>query len=227
MGPVLYLTSCHQPVPKEVSHTPHREHRSRGDHGHRRSRQPIEAQSPNSQLVLAPSPAVVRASRRVTGQESRGGSREHISVQPLAPASRRASQRVDQRDRTTTGARESALVTPHPYANADTQAGYRTTAYGRSSPVQQPNGNQYTNGHSSSPVMPPTSDYQYGSHPPQSRQSGFDTRDHGTTRSGSQAVNGNKGMYMYENQGMSRGIDQDEHGDGRKRGFLAALCCRA
>lgn len=39
-------------------------------------------------------------------------------------------------------------------------------------------------------------------------------------------MNGNKGIYMSENQPRSRGIDPDEHGDGKKRGFFSVLCCR-
>lgn len=228
-----------QPVPKEQPHVP-REHRTRDrdrDHGHRRSRQPLESGPPASPLVLAPSPAHVRQSRRTTANDaSRGGSREHVSVQPLAPASRRASQHRVERDRSERvdrdrerEQRESAHVSaPHPYANANTQPGYRTTAYGRSSPVQQQqqqaNGSDYANGNGSSPVMPPTSNYQYGAQPSASRQSGFDT--HTPTNGSRPQANGNKGMYMYENQQMPRGVDQDEHGDGKKKGFFAALCCR-
>ncbi|KAI0806004.1 kinase-like protein [Irpex lacteus] len=204
-----------QHVPRE-----HRRDRGDRDHGHRRSRQPLE---PNSPLVVQPSPARVRTSRHDTA--ARGASREHVSVQPLAPTSRRASQqridRVAERDQ-----RESALVTgnssPHPYAVSNTQNGYRNTQYERTSALQaQTNGNGYTA--NSSPAMPPTSDYQYGVPAAASRQSGFGANG---DQSRPHTMNGNKGIYMSENQPRSRGIDPDEHGDGKKRGFFSVLCCR-
>ena len=74
----------------------------------------------------------------------------------------------------------------------------------------------YVNGHSGSPVMPATSNYQYGGQPSQSRQSGIDS--HAATAPSRPQANGNKAMYMYDNQHMSRGIDEDEHGDTKKKG---------
>ncbi|KAI0346171.1 kinase-like protein [Trametopsis cervina] len=216
------------PIPKDQpQHVPreHRRDRDR-DHGHRRSRQPLDPASPASQMVLAPTPAHVRNSRRMQGTDAaRVGSREHVSVQPLAPNSRRASQqRLDRGDRADREQRDSTLVgggsTQHPYAASNTQNGYRTTQYDRAAAIQ-PQSNGYQNGNS--PAMPATPDYHYGVPAPASRQSGFGAN--GDTSRGHTA-NGNKGMYMYENQQMSRGIDQDEHGDGKKRGFFAALCCR-
>lgn len=38
-------------------------------------------------------------------------------------------------------------------------------------------------------------------------------------------MNGSRAVNVYAEQ--SRGLDQDEHGDARKRGFWAAFCCRA
>ncbi|TFY55390.1 hypothetical protein EVJ58_g8281 [Rhodofomes roseus] len=120
-------------------HTPHREHRSRGHDGHRRSsRQPVQdaAPSPSSQMVLAPTPAHVKSSsRRVAAEASRGTSREHASVQPLPPASRRQSQQHVSR-----AERESQALASHPYAATPSPGGYRATAYDRSSPAPPANG---------------------------------------------------------------------------------------
>ena len=199
------------------AHTPHREHRSR-DHGHRRSRQPAEAQSPSSPLVLAPSPAVVKPGRRATtGHDgSRGGSREHISVQPLAPTSRRASQQRLERER------DSALVSQHPYAAAQTNSNLRSGPYGRSSPVlangSQPNGTGTTAVNSGDV-------YMYGT--PQAKANGFATPEVNGANGVKDGPNGVRAMNIYEQAQMSRVGEQDEHGDGRKRGFWTAFCCRA
>ncbi|CAL1716470.1 unnamed protein product [Somion occarium] len=202
-------------------HTPHREHRSR-EHAHRRSRQPIETPvSPSSPLVLAPTPAHVKGTRRAA-QDSRGGSREHISVQPLAPTSRRASQQRADRDR------DGALVAPHPYANSPGATGYRANAYGRSSPVQ-PNGSTTPQTGNGTPV-PNTSDpFLYGqTQPGKGTNSREGTATGGTGARGEQ-MNGVRGMTMYDREQMARVGEQDEEGHGapRKRGFWAAFCCRA
>lgn len=199
-------------------HTPHREHRSR-DHGHRRSRQPNEAQSPSSPLVLAPSPAVVKNRRAGAHEGSRGGSREHISVQPLAPTSRRASQqRVD---------RDSTLVAAHPYATANSQSPYRSTAYGRNSPVQPGGLSPLLNGNGAANALPNQAEsYMYS---PQQPGKGLNSRE-GTatgTNGKADAANGARGINMYERDQMARVGEQDEHGLGRKSGFWAAFCCRA
>jgi casein kinase 1 len=112
-----------------VTPTPHREHRRDREHGGRR-RQAPDGTTPN-QLVLSPSPAHVKSRRPQTGEQQRGsglGSGNGLgSVQPLAPTSRRASQR-DQRE--LNGHRELYSHTPpHPYAT-----NYKSNAYGRHSP---------------------------------------------------------------------------------------------
>ncbi|KAF7791214.1 hypothetical protein EIP86_002227 [Pleurotus ostreatoroseus] len=208
--------------PAGHTHTAHREHRSRGDHGHRRSRQPLDQQQPSSTPLVSPLPAVVKPNRRATGHESRGGSREHISVQPLAPTSRRQSQQ-----------RESQLVAQHPYAAAPTQSNYRNTAYGNSSPVQpQATNSQLPNGAGASPAMAGTSDsFMYGANGngAQPSKSGYNSRE-GTTAgvgNGANGASGVRGMNIYDQPLGSRGDQDDNHGDGRKRGFWAALCCRA
>jgi casein kinase 1 len=172
-------------------------------------------------MVLAPSPAVVKTARRAAQQEgSRGGSREHISVQPLAPNSRRASQHRADRERE----RDSSLVAQHPYASASNaqNGAYRNTAYGNSSPVQYNGMGQLGNGHANSPVMPNTSDFMYGGQAGQ-RQSNGDIALPAPRANGA-GVNVTKGVNVYGEQ-TGAGLDQDEHG-GRKKSFWAALCCR-
>ena len=136
------------PLPFMTVYSRQYTHAGHSRHDHRRSRQPLDAASPSSPMVLAPSPAVVKSSRRAGHEGSRGGSREHISVQPLAPASRRASQQRQER--------ESALISQHPYAAANTQSGYRNTALERNSPVQNGIGPLPNSG--GSPAVPNASD---------------------------------------------------------------------
>lgn len=159
---------------------------------------------------------MVKATRRAAQQDSpRGGSREQISVQPLAPTSRRASQHRGDRERE----RDSTLVASHPYANTSGQQnGYRNTAYGGSSPVQY-NGMGQLGTNNNSPVMPNSSDYMYG----QQRQSNGDMNSMPSRANG---VAVPKGVNMYGDQNGAI-MDQDAHGDAGKRGFWAAFCCRA
>lgn len=162
---------------------------------------------------------MVKASRRAAQQQdsSRGGSREQISVQPLAPNSRRASQHRGDRERDRE--RDSALVGSHPYANASGQQnGFRNTAYGNSSPVQY-NGMGQLGTNTNSPVMPNSSDYTYG----QQRQLNGDLNSMPSRANGMTVP---KGVNVYGDQ--SNGVlDQDQHGDHKKKGFWAALCCNA
>lgn len=208
-------------------HTPHRdrEHRSRHHDGHLRSRPALQdgTQTPSSPLVLAPTPAHHKPSRRAVAaqqQESRGNSRNDVSVQPVPPASRRASQQqITRTERDSTG-----LTAPHPYAITPSP-GARGTAYGRSSP----------NGGAGGAVPPAnganTSDsFVYG----QQGKPGTNSRE-GTTTAGTATAGGardamagmgNRGINMYDREQMARVGEQDEHGHGRKKGFWAAFCCR-
>lgn len=130
-------------------------------------------------------------------------------MQPLAPTSRRASQQRPDRD--------SALVASHPYATAPSQTNYRNTQYGRSSPVPQ-------NGTGTTAAAPNTSDsYVYGNGNGNGVTNGKSGYGEG---SGPTGVNGVRAMNIYEQAPMGRAGEQDEHGDGQKRGFWAALCCR-
>ncbi|GLB40472.1 putative kinase-like protein [Lyophyllum shimeji] len=120
--------------------TPHRDHRRDRDHGaHRRaSRQVQDNVTPSTPLVLNPAPAHVKGGRRTNGE--RGTSNRDISsVQPLAPTTRRTSQR--QQDATAPA--NAGLSPPHPYATAPSPNGYRSQsgAYGRQSPSAGVNGN--------------------------------------------------------------------------------------
>jgi len=212
--------------------TPHTPHRSR-DHGaHRRSRQPLEQPgSPSSPLVLAPTPAHVKSSsRRAEHGGSRGGSREHISVQPLAPTSRRASQQRDGRDRDTAG-----LQAPHPYAASPPgtgTTGFRTNAYGRTSPVrpnssagnvQQLNGNGTGSTAVGGTHNNTSESFLYGGQA-QPGKNGVDANGMGGTVRGEQ-MNGARGMGVYDRDQMARVGEQDDDGIPRKKGFWAAFCC--
>ncbi|RDX57393.1 kinase-like protein [Lentinus brumalis] len=210
------LASAHGGTP-----TPHREHRRDRDRPHRSSRNALqEGTSPSSPLVLAPTPAHVKGSTRRPHDASRGGSREHVSVQPLAPQSRRQSQQQVAR-----AERDSGLVAPpHPYAAPGSSGGYRTNAYGRQSPVP-PNGTPGANG-SGLLQQPNNSDsFMYGQG---AAKNGTASRE-GTTTAGTrqEGTNGQARGMVYDREQMERVGEQDEHGMGRKKGFWAAFCCRA
>ncbi|CAK5268646.1 unnamed protein product [Mycena citricolor] len=170
----------------------------RRERGHRSSRQ--ENASPSAPLVLSPAPAHVSKSRRAAG------TRENIngnvgSTQALAPSRRQSSQ-------------QNAPVAPHPYAAAPMSTGYSNAVppiaplransagghYGRSSP----NAARGLNGNATG-----SESFLYG------QQQG----------SGQMAVGGTaRGMNVYDQ--MDRAGEQDE-GHGRRKGFWAALCCKA
>ncbi|KAH9945369.1 kinase-like protein [Epithele typhae] len=210
------LASAHGGTP----HTPRDRHRGERDR-HRSSRNALQdgTASPSSPLVLAPTPAHVKSSSRRPHDASRGGSREQVSVQPLAPTSRRASQQQIAR-----AERDSGLVAPHPYAAPGSSGGYRTNAYGRQSP-QPPTG--APNGQN--PLTHPNNSesFMYGQAP--GGKTGTGSRE-GTTTAGTRqdGMNGQtRNMGVYDRDQMARVGEQDEHGMGRKKGFWAAFCCRA
>lgn len=167
-------------------------------------------------MVLAPTPAHVKSSsRRAAAQDgTRGTAREHASVQPLAPASRRQSQQHISR-----AERESQALASHPYAATPSPGGYRATAYDRSSPN---GGTPATNGQANG-----NDSFVYGQ---QQGKNGTNSRE-GTTTAGTAANRdtmggtGTRGVGMYDREQMTRVGEQDEHG-GRHRGFWAAFCCR-
>ncbi|KAA1467565.1 kinase-like protein [Dentipellis sp. KUC8613] len=110
--------------------TPHREHKSR-DH-RRSSRQALQdAANPSNPLLVSPSSAHVKSSSRRAQEPSRNGTRD-LSVQPLAPTSRRASQQQASRDAS------NNLAAPHPYAASPSPTNYRAGALpygGNASPI--------------------------------------------------------------------------------------------
>ncbi|KAJ7593406.1 kinase-like protein [Mycena floridula] len=192
----------------------HREHRRDRDHGQRRSRQVPEA-SPSSPLVLSPSPAHVKASRRPPAERNNSGVRDIGSVQPLAPASRRQSQQ----QREAAALASVGLGAPHPYATAPSSTGYRPgtgAVYGRHSPNPVhglPNGNGAQNGSES---------FLYGQNPAKNS-----SRD-GVTAIRDAHPGPVRGMTVYDRDPMLRGREQEEDGGhGRRRGIMGTLCCRA
>lgn len=202
--------------------TPHREHRRERDreHGPRRSRQVPDGSTPN-QLVLSPSPALIKNSRRPTER-----ARDIGSVQPLAPTSRRASQQRDA-----TGLSSGGLSTPHPYAAAPSPNGYRNVsaqdAYGRQSPNPSPH--HLPNGTAANGAHPTGSEsFLYGQGP--TGKNGTNSRE-GTATGGTaqrEFASGVRGMNIYDREQMQRVGEQDEDGGhGRRRGFWSTLCCRA
>ncbi|GAW07796.1 kinase-like protein [Lentinula edodes] len=210
--------------PHASSSATHREHRREREHGaHRRgSRQAQDPTNTSSGLVVSPAPAHVKSSRRpANGERGNSTPRDIGSVQPLAPASRRASQQ----QREASALASVGISTPHPYATAPTPNGYRSnpdrTAFGRSSPIPAPglpngNGNGIPNNGSES--------FLYGQMPkgPNSREG---TTTGGTGTRDIHAPGPVRSMAVYDQ--MGRVGEQDEDGGhGRKRGFWAALCCR-
>ncbi|PIL35692.1 transporter [Ganoderma sinense ZZ0214-1] len=212
------LASAHGGTP----HTPHRDRHRDRERAHRSSRNQLqEGASPASPLVLAPTPAHVKSTRR-PHDASRGGSREHVSVQPLAPQSRRQSQAQARAER------DSGLVAPHPYAAPGSAGGgYRANAnaYGRQSPIP-PNGAPGTNGSGALQQHPNNSEsFMYGQG---AGKPGTASRE-GTTTAGTrqEGMNSQARMGVYDREQMARVGEQDEHGMGRKKGgFWAAFCCR-
>jgi len=183
---------------------PHREHRRERERDPNRRRQPADGTTPN-QLVLSPTPAHLKSTRRVASNDR--NARDLGSVQPIPPhSSRRVSQPKDLGS--------AGLNVPHPYATAPSPTGYRTSptpnTYNRHSPhdVLTPNGNGL-NGSGSVP---------YIQHPGRNGSgSPEDTTLPGPIRDG-----GAK-MGLYDLRATE---DQDEV-HGRRRGFWDTLCCRA
>ncbi|KZT29809.1 kinase-like protein [Neolentinus lepideus HHB14362 ss-1] len=212
--------------PREHREQRHRERERERDHTHRRmSRQQLQDGSPSSGLMLSPTPAHVKgSSRRPATNEGRTGSRGDVSVQPLAPASRRASQQqIPRADRDSIG---NGLAAPHPYATAPSPTGYRANTYGRGSPISPMPGGMHGGGgnpNGSNPAVNGNDAYLYGAQ----GKAGTNSREGTTT--GTAVHPGSRGVGMYSGEQMQRLGEQDEegHGQGRKKGFWAAFCCRA
>ncbi|KAG6817353.1 bifunctional choline kinase/ethanolamine kinase cki1 [Tephrocybe sp. NHM501043] len=207
--PSSLLAQAHAAAPS----TPHRDHRRDRDRdhgGHRRaSRQVQDNATPATPLVLSPSPAHVKGSRRANGEQRR----DIGSVQALAPSPRRVSRQQESTN-------ASPGLSPHPYATAPSPTGYRSqAAYGRHSPNAGMNGNP--NG-----LHPNGSDaYLYGQG---QHKNGTNSRDNTTAGTATRDLSGARGMGVYDRDQMQRVGEQDEDGGhGRRHGFWATFCCRA
>ncbi|KAL0954593.1 hypothetical protein HGRIS_003553 [Hohenbuehelia grisea] len=194
-------------VQAHANAAPHRDYareRER-EHRHRRSRQAADT---TGNLVLSPTQAHIKSSRRPSGQDRTNSARDLGSVQPLPPASRRASQHQREATALNTG----NLTTPHPYAAAPSPTNYRSSnPYGRNSPVTQAHGLPQTSG---------TDPYTYGQSQAKHRT---DSRD-GTSNGGPGALNGGpRAMGVYDREQMQRvGEHEEDYGHGRKRGFFSS-----
>lgn len=135
-------------------------------------------------------------------------------MQALAPNSRRASQRQG----------EAGLSAPHPYATAPSPTGFRSgsAAYGRSSPIAPGSAglNPHVNGNGSDSFL-------YGAQA-QTGKNGTASREGTTATTGNREMPGGvRGMGVYDRDQMQRVGEQDEDGGHGRKGFWAALCCRA
>ncbi|KAH7884695.1 kinase-like domain-containing protein [Phlebopus sp. FC_14] len=198
-----------------VPHTPR--HRDTN----RRPRGPIaDGPVPSSPLVLAPTPAHVKSTSRRPGTREGHGTRDStarndISVQPLAPASRRVSQTP----------RDSSALASHPYASVPTPTAYRpVNGYERHSPapgshVANLNGGNHVGRNDASESFMYGAQVHAGKNMSNSREdaSGIAARDAPHMR----------GMTVFESQ--MRGLDDlDDDRHPKKRGLFATLfCCRA
>lgn len=158
-------------------------------------------------------------------------SRGDVSVQPLAPTSRRASQQQ----------MSAGLSAPHPYATAPSPTGYRTSgpggtpngAYGRNSPAPPvgsglPNGSNNGLNHQTSNLNGSESYTNYGQ--AQVGKNGMNSQNaassgmHGGREVG---PGGARGMGVYDHGDQMQTLGQQEDDEHpRKKGFFGALCCR-
>ncbi|EGN99147.1 hypothetical protein SERLA73DRAFT_181981 [Serpula lacrymans var. lacrymans S7.3] len=207
-----------------TAHGPHTpRHRDTG----RRSRAQLQdGATPSTPLVLAPTPALIKNSTRRPGTQdgsgTRGGTaRGDLSVQPMAPASRRASQQ--QRE-------SSGLVPTHPYATAPSPSPYRPTngAYDRHSPAPGSLGANLVNGNGIGQNNPSDS-FLYGgqAHAGKNGTTSREDTTAGTANRDGPMV-GVRGMAMLDQHQMHGMNDLEDDSHPRRRGLFSALfCCRA
>jgi casein kinase 1 len=213
--PASLLAQAHATA--NVPHTPrHRETR-------RPRPQPTDGSAPSTPLVSAPTPAHVKSSTRRPGTREGHGSRDpgaraDISVQPIAPVSRRASQ---------TPRETSGLAPPHPYATAPTSSGYRTSnGFGRHSPIPGSHAANVTNGNILVGRNEASDPFIYGAqvHAAKNLTNSREDTTAGTlTRDTPQM----RGMAAFDTQ--RSGVDEmDDDRHPKRRGFFSGLfCCRA
>jgi len=178
-----------------VTPTPHREHRRDREHGGRRSRQVPDGTTPN-QLVLSPTPAHVKSSRRPPTGERGNASRDVGSAQPLVPTSRRASQHQQN-------VLASAAPPSHPYAAAPNTGGYRTA-------IDRPAA--HIHGHGSDSFL-------YGQQP--GKNGSGSPEETGVKL---QREPGGQAGAVFDQ--MQRVGEHDEDADHGRKGIWATLCCR-
>ncbi|KAH7927910.1 kinase-like protein [Leucogyrophana mollusca] len=213
--PASLLAQAHATA--NAPHTPRHRETSR------RPRGPLaDGATPSTPLVLAPTPAHVKSSSRRPGTRDGHGARDagrgDISVQPIAPVSRRASQQP--RD-------TSGLAPPHPYAAAPSSSGYRpSNGYGRHSPVPGSHAANLANGTNLVGRNDTSDSFLYGAQA-HAAKNPTASREDTTAGTANRDVSGVRGMAVFESHMHGAdNLEDDRH--PRRRGLFASLfCCRA
>ncbi|KAH0833283.1 kinase-like domain-containing protein [Lanmaoa asiatica] len=184
----------------------------------RRPRAPVaDPSTPSTPLVLAPTPAHHKSTRRPGTREGHGTrdslTRGDVNAQPTAPVNRRVSQTP----------RDSPGLSPHPYATVPTSSGYRPNGYGRASPAPPTPAAMGMNGGVGRTEGSDSFLYGVqahgGKHVTNSRE---DTTGGTVLREGTHTR-----MAVFESQ-MRGADDFEDDRHPKKRGFLSSLfCCRA
>ncbi|KAJ7183186.1 kinase-like protein [Mycena filopes] len=203
--PSALLAQAHANASSPHGQRADREHRRERERAHRSSRAVQENASPSAPLVLTPAPAHVNKSRRAAGTRENSNIG---SVQPLAPT-RRTSQQ------------QSAGMAPHPYAAAPSGNGYNSAGGGPIAPLRAGSAAAQFGRNSPNPSR------GLGVNGNVLNGNGSESFLYGQQQQGSGplGVGGTaRGMGVYDQ--MERVGEQDE-GHGRRKGFWAALCCRA
>ncbi|KAN0092794.1 Protein kinase-like domain containing protein [Tylopilus felleus] len=210
--PSSLLAQAHASATANAPHTPR--HRDTN----RRPRAAADPSSPSTPLVLAPTPAHHKSSRRPGTREGHGTrdsmTRGDVNGQATAPVNRRVSQTP----------RDSPGLSPHPYASVPTPTGYRTNGYGRVSPAHPAQVAMGLNGGHGGRTDGSDS-FLYGvqanggKHVTNSRE---DATAGTVLRDGTHAR-----MAVFESQ-MRGGDDLEDDRHPKKRGLFSGLfCCRA
>ncbi|KAF8640232.1 hypothetical protein AX16_010128 [Volvariella volvacea WC 439] len=175
-----------------------------------------DAANPNAPTT--PGQAHVRQSRR----EPKTSNVRDTSVRPLVPDSRRVSQGRD-------AIASPNVNPPHPYAAAPSPNRYPSNnnahPYGRHSPNPPPVATANVN--VNAPLHPNGSDaFVYGQST--TAQKAATSRDNTTTAAtATREGAGRNAVAAYDRRQSQLRPEHDDGSHGRKRGFWAALCCRA
>ena len=213
--PASLLAQAHATA--NTPHTPRHRETSR-----RPRPQLTDGSSPSTPLVLAPTPAHVKNSTRRPGtREGHGnrdpGTRADVSVQPIAPISRRASQTP----------RESSGLSPHPYANAPAPSGFRASNnYGRHSPIPGSHVANVTNANNLIGRNEASDSFLYGAQA-HAAKNPTNSREDITGGTLAREAGQMRGMTAFETQ--RHGVDEmDDDRHPKRKGFFSGLfCCRA